>query len=93
MSLLTHEGRITVKPFAQVPALGNLSEIQQAPGIVTNVSSLSGTDASIDLAEGCILTKSVKYTHQLIHWVNVVHSGDPKEVVSRKLIKDFHYNC
>jgi hypothetical protein len=89
MSLLTHKGRITVKPLAQVASLGNLAEIQQAPVIVTNVSSQSGTDVNIDLAEGCILTKSVKYKHQLIHWVNAIHGGDSTEVVSRKLIKDY----
>ena len=29
-----------------------------------------------------MLTKSVKYTHQLAHWVNAVRTGDPGEVVS-----------
>jgi hypothetical protein len=36
----------------------------------------------VDLAEGCIVTKTIKYTHQLAHWINAVHSGDPKDVVS-----------
>jgi hypothetical protein len=84
MSLLTREGRITVKAFASVPALVDLPEIQQAPGSVSDVSSLQGTGGAIDLAEGCILTKSVKYTHQLVHWVDAVCSGDPGEIVSRK---------
>jgi hypothetical protein len=75
------EGHIT---FASVPALANLPEIQQQPGSVSKILS-----PSIDLEEGCFLTKSVKYTHQLTHWVNVVHSGDPKELVSRKLIGDY----
>jgi hypothetical protein len=82
-SLLTHEGRITVKTFAAVPTLANLPEIQQAPGSVANISSFRGTGGGVDLAEGCILTKSVKYTHQLAHWVTAVRSGDPSEVVSR----------
>jgi hypothetical protein len=93
MTLLTREGRITFKTFASVPTLVDLPEIQQQPGTVSNISSLQGTDDSIDLAEGCILTKSVKYTHQLAHWVNAVHSGDPREVVSRKLIGFIHHNC
>jgi hypothetical protein len=95
MSLLTREGRITFKTFALVTTLANLPEIQQQPGTVSNISSLQGADNRIDLAEGCILTKSVKYTHQLAHWVNAVHSGDPKEVVSRKLIGDsiIHHYC
>jgi hypothetical protein len=84
MSLLTHEGRLTVKAFASVPALADLPEIQQQPGSVSNVSSLPAPSTTrINLAEGCILTKSVKYTHQLTHWVNGVHSGDSSEVVSR----------
>ena len=29
-----------------------------------------------------MLTKSVKYTHQLAHWVNAVRTGNPGEVVS-----------
>lgn len=88
MSLLTREGRITLKAFASVPPLADLPEIQQAPGSVSNLSSIQSADDRIDLAEGCILTKSVKYTHQLVHWVNAVHSGDPGDVVSRKLIGD-----
>jgi hypothetical protein len=82
MSRLTHEGRITVKAFASVPALAGLPEIWQQPGSVSNISSLSGLDTTsmINLAEGCMLTKSVKYTHQLTYWMNAI--GDPIEVVS-----------
>jgi hypothetical protein len=85
MSLLTHEGRITVKAFASVPSLADLPEIQQE-GSVSNISSFQGTFGGIDLAEGCILTKSVKYTHQLVQWVKGVCRGHPREVVSGKLI-------
>ena len=66
MSLLTKSGHISVKPFAKVPALGDLPEIQPAEGSVSNVSARRGTDGGVDLAEGCIITKSVKYTHQLL---------------------------
>ena len=87
MSMFTREGRITFKTFASVPTLADLPEIQQQLGSVSNVSSLRGPDNyGIDLAEGYVLTNSVKYTHQLVHWVHPVHSGDPREVVSRKLI-------
>ena len=89
MSLLTHEDHITVKEFASVPSLADLPEIQQEAGSNSNLSSLQeqqDTGASLDLAEGCFLTKSVKYTHQLVYWINAVHSGDPREVVSRKQI-------
>jgi len=85
--MFTREGRITLKTFASVPTLADLPEIKQQLGSVSDVSSLRGADNyGIDLAEGCVLTKSVKYTHQLVHWVHPVHSGDPREVVSRKLI-------
>jgi hypothetical protein len=84
-----HEDRITVKAFASVPTLADLPEIQQQPGSVSNISSFQGTGGGIDLGEGCILTKSVKYTHQLAHWVNAAHGGDPSDVVSRKLIGDY----
>jgi hypothetical protein len=95
MSLLTPEGRITVRPFAWVPSLADLHEIQQEPCSISDVSSVSVTDGPIDLAEGCMLTKSVKYTHQLTHWVKTACSGDAadaKELVSRKLII-MHHNC
>ena len=84
MAMLTREGRITIKAFAPVPALAGLPEIQQAPCSVSNSeSSFRGADGRVDLAEGCILTKSVNYTHQLVHWVNAVCSGDPGYIVSR----------
>ena len=89
LPVLTHEHHITVKTFASVPALGDLPEIQQ-PGSVSKLSPLPGT-GSIDLAEGCILTKSVKYTHQLTHWVNS-DSGNSSEIVSRQLIGVIYYN-
>lgn len=88
MSLLTRQGRITVKAFASVPALANLPEIQQEPCSVSDISSVQSTGGGIiDLNEGCIVTKSVKYTHQLIHWVNAVRDEDPNEIVSRTLIQ------
>ena len=85
MSLVTPQGRITVKPFAAVPALLNLDEIQRQPRSVSQISSFQGDNDGVDLAEGCMLTKSVKYTHQLAHWVNAVGSGDLSEVVSINL--------
>ena len=83
-TLLTKRGHITAKPFAKVPALGDLPEIQPARATVSGVSSRCGVegDPGVDLAEGCIVTKTIKYTHQLVHWVNAVRSGDPKDVVS-----------
>jgi hypothetical protein len=82
MSLVTGQHRITVKKFAAVPALLDLDEIQRQPASVSQVSSFRGANDGVDLAEGCMLTKSVKYTHQLTHWVNAVRGGDPSEVVS-----------
>jgi hypothetical protein len=86
MSPLTRKGRITAKAFASVPALAGLPAIQKQPGSVSNTSSLAGPDTAgglIDLAEGCMLTKSVKYTHQLTYWVKAAHIEDSSELVSR----------
>lgn len=87
MSLLTEEHRLSVKQFAAVPALLDLPEIQREPASVSNVSSRllqSSMRGSVDLEEGCIITKSVKYAHQLAHMVNAVRSEDPQPVVSQK---------
>lgn len=85
MSLITKYSRISVKPFAAVPALGDLPEIQRPSATVSNLSSARGIGEGVDLAEGCILTKSIKFTHQLAHWVNAVRGGDARAVVSRYL--------
>jgi hypothetical protein len=85
-SLLTKEHRLTAKQFASVPALLDLPEIQRVPASVSNVSSRlssSGRYGNIELQEGCLITKSVKYTHQLAHMVNAVHSVDPQPVVGQ----------
>src|ERR1700722_5129773 len=82
MSLRTKSGRITVKPFARVPALRGLPEIKRAGGSVSSVSSRHGIDGGVDLAEGCLITRSIKYTHRLAHWVNAVRSGDSTGIVS-----------
>jgi hypothetical protein len=80
MSMLTPDGRITVRPFSSVPALGELPELRQRPGPLRNNSLRHG----VDLAKGRIVTKSIRYTHQLAHWVNAVRQGGPdaSEVVS-----------
>jgi len=93
MLLLTGEDRISVKPFAKVPALLDLPAIQRAPASVSNVSSSRGSTGGVDLAqEGCLITKAIKYTHQLAHWVNAVRneSGDCHLIVSSRLM-DAHW--
>jgi len=85
MSLLTKEHRLSVKPFAAVPALLDLPEIKRGPASASNVSSrLSPMRGSVDLEEGCLITKSVKYVHQLAHMVNEVSSGDSQPIVSQR---------
>ncbi|KAF5373332.1 hypothetical protein D9615_007445 [Tricholomella constricta] len=64
MSLLTEEGHLSVKPCAFVPAILNLPEI---------------TTLSLECV-GCMLTKSVKYTHQLSQFISALHRGDPQPV-------------
>ena len=80
MSLLTKQNRITVKQFAAVPALLSLPAVQRAPPSVPD-ASFRWDDGGINLSEGCLVTKTVKYTHQLVHWVNAVRGGDPSDVV------------
>lgn len=90
MSLLTRGGRITVKAFAAVPALADLPEIQQDTDSVSDtMSTFEGADSIVNLAEGCFLTKSLKYTHQLAQWVNYPRSRDPAKLVSTELILDY----
>jgi hypothetical protein len=83
MSLLTVEYCLSVKPFAAVPELLNIPEIICRPATVSNVSRfLSKLSGSVNLKEGCLITQSVKYAHQLAYMVNAVRSGDPEPIVS-----------
>ena len=84
MSIISKDHRLSVKRFAAVPAVLDLPEIQREPASVSNVSSLSSMRGNVDLEEGCLITKSVKYAHQLTHMVHAVRSGDPQPVVSHK---------
>jgi hypothetical protein len=90
--MLTGEDRISVKPFARVPALLDLPAIQRTPASVSNVSSSRESTGGVDLAEGCLITKAIKYTHQLVHWVNAVRneSEDCHLIVSSRLM-DGHW--
>lgn len=91
MSLLTEEGHLSVKPCSFVPAILDL-EIIRAPCSVSNVSlrsSYRGPGGGVDITEGCMLPKSVKYTHQLSHFITAVRKGDPQPVVSRKFARTY----
>jgi hypothetical protein len=90
MSLVTKDNRISVKQFAAVPALVGLPAITRSTPTVSGVSCFGGPEGGVDLHEGCMVTKLVKYTHQLVHFVNAVHEGDPADVVSRLPLKN---NC
>jgi hypothetical protein len=86
MSLPSHQGHILVKPFASVPSLANLPPIQHAQASVSNVSSHHGVEDGVGLSEGCFATKTLKYTHQLSHWVNAVRNEGPEPIMSFNLI-------
>ena len=86
MSLATKGDRISVQAFAAAPPLLELPAIARSDSSVSNVSSFRGAGGEVDLAEGCFLTKAVKYTHRLTHFINVVPSGDSTPVVSRNMI-------
>ena len=87
MSFVTPDQRIAVKRFAKVPALDkfNLPEIlRDDSSSVRDVSSLRGpVNQGVDLTEGCLVTKTVRLSHQLAHWVNTTRerSGNPDAVV------------
>ncbi|KAF8899777.1 hypothetical protein CPB84DRAFT_1680960 [Gymnopilus junonius] len=73
---------LSVKAFAKVPAVLDLPEILRDPASASNVSSRHESIRNgVDLSEGCMLTKSVKYSHQLAHFVNAVNRGDPGPIV------------
>src|SRR6202042_2939583 len=73
---------ILVKPFTSVPAVLNLPAIQQVQTSVSNPLSCEEDFGYIDLEEGCLVTKCVKYTHKLVYWIDAVESGDPSIIVS-----------
>ncbi len=88
MSFVT-KGRLSVNRFAKVPALGkvNLPPIlRDDSSSAGDVSSLRGSvNEGVDLTEGCLVTKTIRYSHQLAHWVNTARkqSGNPEAVVRR----------
>jgi len=71
---------VTCPQFANLPPLLNNPGIQRSPGAVSSVCG------GVDLSEGCLITKTVRYTHQLIHWVNAVRNRSPRSV--ERLIED-----
>jgi len=83
MSFLTKDNRISVKKFAAVPALAGLPAIMRSAPSVSGVSSCPGPkDSDVDLKEGCMVTKVIKYSHRLVQFVNAVRGEDPSVVVS-----------
>ena len=75
------------QPFTSVPSLANLPSIQSPQASVSNVSSRRGVEGGVDLSEGCFVTKTLKYTHQLNYWINAVQDGDPEPIASINLIR------
>lgn len=45
-----------------------------------SVSRLSSIRGGVDLEESCLVTKSVKYVHQLAHMVNAVRLSNPRPI-------------
>src|SRR5687767_12345247 len=96
MSRLTAEGCISVKPFAAVPALAGLDQIDPVP---TSWSAEPVSSApvpargGVHLSEGCLVTKCISYTHQLAHWVNAGRVGSSSRVVSKHfmIMRQFHW--
>ncbi|KAF8479598.1 hypothetical protein DFH94DRAFT_489036 [Russula ochroleuca] len=77
--------RITVKqPFAKLPALLDLPPIGHTGSRASTVSSFRGRLRS----EGCLVTKSIKYTNQLAHWVNAVRGNSDESKHLKKRVED-----
>jgi hypothetical protein len=77
MAILTtrKSERITLKRFPRIHELLELPPIER-PG------SDVPTSGGITLSEGCLITKGVKYTHDLTRWVNVTR-GDAAVIVRK----------
>jgi hypothetical protein len=77
-----------VKRFARLPALPliNLPAAECVPFTYKVPSSpIRGKGAGVDLQEGCFITKSIKYTHQLAHWTNPFRNQKrDREIAVRK---------
>ena len=92
MSLITPQGRVSVKPFASAPPLAGLPPIRRAQASVSDISSRRGLTDGVDLEEGCLVTRNVKYTHQLTHWINAVRRGESETVVSTSFISGSYFS-
>ena len=68
-------------------SLADLPPIRRAEASVSDVSSLPGVEDCVDQSVGCFVTKTIKYTHQLSHWVNATRDEDAELVVRFKLIE------
>lgn len=93
MSLITKGYRVSVQQFATVPPLLNLPEIPRLPGSVSSASSLQNSESGgfgTDLAEGCTVTKSIKYTHRYMHFIQAAHydEGESSSIEVERLIDE-----
>jgi len=99
MWLRKEDNRITVKPYARipplkVPPLADLPFVDLPPIMrgdpsdsnITITSQRVSANEEVDLSEGCLVTKSIKYTNQLTHWVHAVRNND---VVADAVVRAF----
>ncbi|KIL65244.1 hypothetical protein M378DRAFT_534927 [Amanita muscaria Koide BX008] len=90
MALQKSQGRISVNQFASLPpiTLGDVTipEVKRGP------ISTSITHHGVPLEEGCIITKSVRYTHQLARLVNAGDFGKEIEAVIEQGLKIIPYD-
>jgi hypothetical protein len=56
---------------------------KHTPSSIPKMSPFPGEDGGVDISEGCLVTKSIKTTHQLMQWVDTIQddSGKAKEIV------------
>ena len=89
MTLFTDAGppRLSVGPFSRIPGIIGLEDIKRTAASISGSaasSSHSFSDSVIDRAEPCLVTGSILYTHERVHWINAVRSDVDKkgEIVS-----------
>ena len=68
----------------------NAQAVERAPhsaGAKSAASSTRGaSDRTIDRAEPCFITNVSAYTHQQVHWINVIRGSDDKYADAMALV-------
>ena len=96
MALVSKKGFITTNNFAAFPSMStlNLETLEINDGSTPKASAasrfaLAGTQDILPIVEGCFITKTVKYTHELVNWINAEQS--PDNSTRDEIVRLFHF--